>query len=407
MNIAKESAPAARALPRRLRQIGIVALLLALTVVAIGIVSRVHNDSVSRSKSEADAIPSVNLVEPGHDDAHQDLVLPGDVKAYYDAPIYARVSGYLKMWYVDIGTQVKAGQLLAEIDSPELDQQLLQARADLATAEAKERLATITNKRWKDMLTSNSVSKQEADEKNGDYEAKAADTAAARANMERLLALASFKRILAPFDGVVTERKTDIGALINAGSGSGPELFRVADTHKLRVYVQVPQAYARQISKGMTAQLHLPEEPGRSYPATVVATSDAISEISRTLLVQLEADNARGELTAGSYADVRFDLPAIAGVMQLPVSALLFREHGLKVATLGPDNRVLLKSIQLGRDLGTRVEVMSGLSPSDHVIDSPPDWLAQGDSVRTAQPPPAAAKASGGKIVAKADVPAS
>ena len=195
---------------------------------------------------------------------------PATCKAFYDAPIYARVSGYLKKWYVDIGTPVKAGRLLAEIETPELDQQLQQARADLATAEAKEQLATITNKRWRDMLASNSVSKQEADEKNGDYEAKAATTAAERANVDRLQALASFKRIVAPFDGVVTARKTDIGALINAGSGSGPELFRIADTHKLRIYVQVPQTYARQISKDMTAQLRLPEEPRHTYPAKVV-----------------------------------------------------------------------------------------------------------------------------------------
>ena len=303
------------------------------------------------------------------------------------------------------GTPVKTGQLLAEIETPEVDQQLLQARADLATAEAKERLATITNKRWRDMLASNSVSRQEADEKNGDYEAKAATTAAGTpANVERLQAQASFKRIVAPFDGVVTARKTDIGALINAGSGSGPELFRIADTHKLRIYVQVPQTYARQISKDMTAQVRLPEEPRHTYPAKVVSTSEVISEASRTLLVQLEADNSGGQLTAGAYADVRFDLPASVGVVQLPVSALLFREHGLKVATVGAENRVVLKNIQIGRDFGTRVEVVSGLDAADRVIDSPPDWLAQGDVVRTMpSAAPVPAKSPEGKIVARAD----
>ena len=300
---------------------------------------------------------------------------------YYDAPIYARVSGYLKKWYVDIGSPVKAGDVLAEIETPEIDQQLEQARADLATAVAKEKLAKLTAKRWDDMLKSESVSRQEADEKNGDYEAKAAATVAAKANVDRLQAMASFKRIVAPFDGVVTARRTDIGQLINAGSSSGAELFRVADTRKLRVYVHVPQTYSDEVTKGMTAQLQFPEKPGKSFPATVASTSDAINESSRTMLVQLEADNSQGKLVSGSYADVHFDLPAPANVVQLPVTALLFREHGLKVATLGANNQVVLKNIQLGRDFGTRVEVISGLDPNDRIIDSPPDWIAQGDAV--------------------------
>jgi RND family efflux transporter MFP subunit len=377
---------------RRLRRAGATALLLAAALAIAGIAARMHDDRLLKQRADTEAIPTVRVVEPGRVAAREDLLLPGNVHAWYDAPIYARVSGYLKQWHADIGTPVKSGQLLAEIETPELDQQLLQARADLATAQAHEKLAAITAKRWRDMLASNSVSQQEADEKTGDYEAKQAATAAARANVERLQALESFKRIVAPFDGIVTARRTDVGALINAGSGNGHELFRVADTRKLRVYVHVPQTYASEIRTDMAAQLSLPEQPGQTYPARVIATANAIDETSRTLLVQLEADNADGRLTAGSYVEVRFDLPAPSGALQLPVSALLFRRHGLKVATLGPGDRVVLKSIQIGRDYGTRVEVVSGLTRADRVIDSPPDWLGEGDLVRVASIAPTPAK---------------
>jgi RND family efflux transporter MFP subunit len=372
--------------PSRLRRTGLIALLIVLSLAVGGIAIRLHANAALKQRTEVAAVTTVSLIDPARVDAHEELTLPGDVQAYFDAPIYARVPGYLKKWYVDIGTPVKAGQLLAEIETPELDQQMHQAQADLATAKAKEKLAQITSKRWTDMLASESVSKQETDEKNGDYEAKIATTAAARANVDRLQALQSFKRIVAPFDGVVTARKTDIGDLINAGSSSGGELFRVADTHKLRVYVQVPQTYSDQVTNGMTAQLHFPEKPDRSYPATVVGTSQAISQASRSLLVQLEADNAQGKLISGSYAEVHFDLPATQAVLQLPVTALLFRRHGMKVATLGEDNRIVLKNIQIGRDLGTQVEVVAGLGSADRVIDSPPDWLAQGDQVHVTDP---------------------
>jgi RND family efflux transporter MFP subunit len=381
--------PERRLEPRRLRRTGMLALAIAVALGAGGIALRMQAGATLKAKTEADAVPVVGVIDPAPVDTREELVLPGNVQAWFDAPIYARVQGYLKKWYFDIGARVKAGDVLAEIETPELDQQLRQAEADLATAKAKEKLAEVTAKRWKGMLASDSVSKQEADEKSGDYEAKAATTSAARANVERLQALASFKRIVAPFDGVVTARKTDIGALINAGSSSGAELFRVADTHKLRVYVQVPQTYSAQIEDGMHAQLHFPEQPDRSYPATVAGTSQAINESSRALLVQLEADNANGRLVSGSYAEVHFDLPATAGVLQLPVTALLFRQHGLKVATLGADGHVVLKNIQLGRDMGTRVEVVAGLTAADRVIDSPPDWIAQGDQVRAAVSAPA------------------
>jgi len=377
---------------RRLRLIGIVALIVAAALACFGIMRRLHGESVLKHKIEENASTTVNVIAPSQGGSKQELVLPSNVQAFYDAPIYARVPGYLKKWYVDIGTKVKAGDLLAEIETPELDQQVRQAQADLAMAVAKEKLAGTTAQRWQAMLASTSVSKQESDEKSGDFDAKRATVSAERANVERLQALTSFKRIVAPFDGVITSRKTDIGALINAGSGSGPELFRIADTHKLRVYVQVPQAYASQIAIGMRADLKLPEQAGRSYPAQVVSTSNAINEISRTLLVQLEVDNANGNLIAGSYADVHFDLPASNEVLQLPVTTLLFRRDGLKVAIMANDGRTVLRSIQLGRDFGTRVEVLSGLSATDRIIDSPPDWIAAGDPVRAAETEKPAAK---------------
>jgi RND family efflux transporter MFP subunit len=374
---------------RRLRLIGIIAVIVAISLAAGGIWARTANENGLRERVDADATPTVSLAKLSRDESKQVLTLPSNIQAYYDAPIYARVSGYLKKWYFDIGAKVKAGAVLADIETPELDQQLQQAKADLATAVAKEKLAEITTQRWQSMLASTSVSKQEADEKNGDFEAKRAEVNAARANVDRLLALTAFKRVVAPFDGTVTARKTDIGALINAGGGTGPELFRVADTHKLRIYVQVPQAYAQQIQVGMRATLQLPERPGRSSAATVTSTSAAINEAARTLLVQLEVDNANGDLLAGSYADVHFDLPATLNVLQLPVTALLFRQHGMEVATLDADDKVVLKPITPGRDFGTRIEVVDGLAATDRVIDSPPDWLAQGDRVRVATTEPA------------------
>ncbi len=314
-------------------------------------------------------------------------MLPGTLRAYIDAPIYARVGGYLKRWYVDIGAHVRAGQVLAEIETPELDQQLLQAQADLATSRANERLSATTNARWARMLASDSVPQQEADEKAGDYEAKKATVAAAQANVDRLRATASFKKIIAPFAGIVTARRTDVGALINAGAGAGQELFRVADTHKARIYVDVPQTYAGEVHVGTQAMLRMPEKPGDGTAAVVTDTSASISENSRTMLVQLVADNADGTLLPGSYVDVTFKLAVQQGILRLPVSALLFRRHGLEVATLGSGDRVAMKKVTLGRDYGTEVEVMTGLTSSDRVIDSPPDSLAAGDLVSLAPTP--------------------
>jgi RND family efflux transporter MFP subunit len=341
----------------------------------------VQSHAALRQWTDAQAIPSVEVISPRSDGDAQHLTLPGNVQAYIDAPIYARVSGYLKHWDVDIGARVKAGQVLAEIETPEIDEQLQQAQADLRTAEAKAKLAKVSAKRWQNLLASESVSKQDADEKASDFEAREAEVAGATANVDRLKALESFKRIVAPFDGVVTARRTDIGDLIDAGGGNRPELFRIADTHKLRVYVQVPQNYAPEIKRGLSADLSLPEHPGVTYPATVVDSADAINPASRTLLVQLQADNQDDRLLAGSYADVRFDLPNSGNALRIPISALIFRAKGLEVATLGAENRVVMKPIALGRDFGAEVEVVTGLDAHDRVIDSPPDSLGGGDQV--------------------------
>jgi RND family efflux transporter MFP subunit len=369
---------------RRLRIAGIVVVGVALVIAAWGIVSRAIAGMHVRQWTEERARPTVSLIELTRAKPDRELVLPGTLRAYIDAPIYARVGGYLKRWYVDIGAHVKAGEVLAEIETPELDQQLLQAQADLATARAKERLSATTASRWAKMLAADSVPAQEADEKAGDYEANRAIVTAAEANVERLRATASFKKIVAPFAGVVIARRTDVGALINAGAGAGQELFRVADTSKARIYVDVPQAYSGEIRAGTQAVLRVPERPGESFAAAVVDTSASISENSRTMLVQLEAGNPKGELLPGSYVDVRFQLATTPGILRLPISALMFRREGLEVAILGQDDRVLMKHVALGRDFGVEVEVVSGLNSSDRVIDNPPDSLADHDLVSVA-----------------------
>ena len=318
------------------------------------------------------------------------LVLPGNVQANYEAPIYARTSGYVKAWHTDIGTKVTKGQLLAEIDTPEVDDQLRQAEADLATAQANDDLARSTAKRWQGLLATDSVSRQETEEKVADAAAKDALVNASKANVARLQQMEQFKRVLAPFDGVVTERRTDIGALINAGSGSGPELFRVADTATLRVYVQVPQAYTQTVKVGMPAELHFAEFPRRNFAATVARTAEAMDPTARSLLVELRVDNKDGTLMPGGYTEAQFALPSSATTLRLPINTLLFRSEGLRVAKLGADGKVALTPITLGRDFGSQVEVVKGVEPTDAVVLNPPDSLADGQTVRLAQPVEAA-----------------
>lgn len=364
----------------------LIALLIVAAVVAVtGIMKRQQTDAALAKWTAAQAIPTVAVISPKPATGNRELVLPGDIEAYYEAPIYARVNGYLKMWYDDIGARVKAGQLLALIDTPDLDQQLEQAKSDLASVKASAALAELTAKRWQNLLSSNAVSQQTSDEKAGDALAKKALVQAAEAKVHQLDAMEGFKRIIAPFDGVVTARDTDIGALINAGSGGGgTELFKVADIHQMRVYVRVPQAYSAQLHVGMPVTLRLPQYPQQTFPAKLDTTSNAISKESRTVLVELLADNPDGKLWPGTFAEVHFELPPAPGTYDVPTSALLFRSHGLQVATVGPDNKIVMKSLTIARDLGTVVEVERGISPTDRIVDSPPDSLAQGDEVKLA-----------------------
>ena len=384
-------APLRRTIRRYSLLLGAIALILALW----GEVSRVRaRASLARESVEA-AIPTVNIVVPNRTPLGEELVLPGTVQAYIEAPIYARTSGYLKDWRTDIGTEVTKGQLLGEIETPEVDQQLSQAEADLATARANEALSNTTNTRWKGLLSTESVSKQDADEKAGDAAAKKAAADSAAANVARLRELESFKRVVAPFSGVITARNTDIGALINAGQSAGSELFRIADMHKLRIYVHVPEIYAAVTRPGLDAELRFAEQPDKTFAAKTVRTSNALDPTLRTLEVELELDNANREVFPGAYAEVHFKLPASAESLRLPANTVLFRATGLQVATLDGRKRVKLKSIVQGRDFGTSIEILSGLGADETVILNPPDSLTDGLLVRVAVPPPAQSKDKG------------
>ncbi|MDA8231385.1 MAG: efflux RND transporter periplasmic adaptor subunit [Magnetospirillum sp.] len=373
--------------PRKLRLAGLAAVGALLAIGGWGLVSRYHAGIRLAQDAAVRAIPTVVVLKAAPAAANDELVLPGDVQAYYEAPIYARTSGYLKTWLTDIGTPVKKGQMLGEIDTPDVDDQLRQAQADLATAEANDRIAQSTDRRWQMLLATDSVPRQEAEEKAADAAAKDALVASAKANVARLQQLEDFKRVVAPFDGVVTARNTDIGALINTGSGIGPELFRVADVSRLRIYIRVPQPYVAAVKPGMTAALHFAEYPRRTFPATLVRTAQAIDPAARTLLVELRAENPRGELFPGGYTEVHLRVPTPADNVLLPVNTLLFRAEGLRVAKLGAGNRVVLVPVTPGRDYGTKVEVVDGVRPGDPVILNPPDSLAEGQLVRVAAPP--------------------
>jgi RND family efflux transporter MFP subunit len=370
--------------PRRLWIFGLGALTVATVAGLYGVADRSWSEDRLVQLTAQEAVPVVHVIHPIAGAGHVQVALPATIDAYFNAPIYARVSGYLAMWYHDIGAHVSKGELLATIATPDLDQELAQATANLAVANANYQLANVTARRWQKLLKSDAVSVQEVDVRTGDAAAKLASVGAAKANVARLQALETFKNIVAPFDGIITERKTDVGALINSGSGLGPELFAVSDVHKMRVYVQVPQAQSAQIIKGMSADLALPQYPNRTFKAFVDTTSGSIDPRSNTMLVELIADNQAGLLSPGTFATVKFNLPPQTGVVRIPTSALLFREGGLKVATVGPDGKATLKPVQSGRDLGTEIEVSDGLSPSDNVIDSPPDSLINGQTVHVA-----------------------
>jgi RND family efflux transporter MFP subunit len=377
--------PAAAALSRRTLHIaGTAIAVIAVVVVIAGVAMRTSDAARLRERADAQAVPTVVVIAPGNAGAAATLDLPGRLEAYSRAPIYARVSGYLKSWKVDIGAPVKAGQLLAEIEAPDLDQQLLQARADLASIQANAALAGTTAKRWQSMLGSDSVSRQEAEEKAGDFATKQSMVNAAQANVDRFVAMKSFTRIVAPFNGVVTARSTDVGALINAGGGAGQELFVVSDTKTLRVYVSVPQNYVSLIKRGTKARMSVPEHPGKSYTATVESLAQAVNTASGGMLVQLAVDNGNAELLPGGFANVSLDLPRDAGALNIPPSALIFDKSGLRVATVGADSKVMLKTVTVARDFGKFIELASGLAADDRVIESPPEGVTNGDLVRVA-----------------------
>lgn len=343
-------------------------------------------NTVARETQEM-AIPSVSVVHPKHTGPLQEVVLPANVQAYIDAPIYARTNGYLQRWYVDIGAHVKSGQLLAEIDTPEVNQQLRQALADLATAQANVHLAQITAERYTDLLKTDSVSKQDADNAQSDYAAKKTVVQSAQANVKRLEDLQSFEKIYAPFDGVITARNTDIGALIDSGSagGSRTELFHIAQPGKLRVYVNVPEAYSQAAKPGLTADLTLTEFPDRRFQGKLVRTADAIDLNTRTLLVEISVNNPTGELLTGAYAQVHLKLPTPQSAFTIPVDTLLFRSEGLRVVVVN-NNKAELRPITIGHDFGSEVEVVAGLTGDESVVINPPDSIESGENVRVVQP---------------------
>ena len=388
--------PTPSVLPRRsskgATRIGIIIAIIAVVFVGWCIFYRVKARAALEQQAQAQTRIPVNVTHPEASSANEELVLPGNVQAWIDAPIYARTTGYLKRWLVDIGTPVKSGQLLAEIDTPEVDQQLAQAKADLATAQANNQLAQSTAARWKDLLATDSVSKQDADDKIGAATADAALVNSAQANLGRLQQLQGFKNVVAPFSGIITARNIDIGDLINPGGSGQRELFHIVDTHKLRIYVQLPQTYVASVTKGMTAQLHFTEHPGQDYPAQVVRTAEAVDPNTRTMQVQLESDNPNNTLLPGAYAEVHFQLPAQVGALRLPSNTLLFRANGMQVASVDDNGRVTLKTVALGRDFGKEVEVVNGLAASETVIVNPPDSIATGDTVKIIAAPATPAK---------------
>ncbi len=359
-------------------------LLFSVGLVAYGMVSRATQNSRLRELTEAQAVPSVAIIAPIAAQDHASLDLPGRLEAYIRAPIYARVPGYLKSWRHDIGDQVKAGDVLAEIDAPDLDQQLAQARADLSVAEANAKLAQISAERWQSLASTDAVAQQDVDQRTFTLNANVAQVKAAQANVDRLIAEQGFKHLIAPFNGVVTARDTDIGALINVGAAGGAELFVISETRKLRVYLNVPQNYVPSVPPGTNATIRVPEHPDRTYSGTVEASAQAVNPSTGTTLMQLIVDNSAGEMMPGDYASIHLQIADGANALRVPSSALIFDAKGLSIATVDADNHVLVKPVSIARDLGTVVELASGLAPNDRVIENPPDGIGTGDTVRLA-----------------------
>jgi len=359
----------------------------AAALLALGIVPRLHASTALTEQVYAQREVPVETVAPTRAPASQELLLPGSVTPYADASIYARTSGYVQHWYADIGTKVKAGQTLADIQTPELDAQLKQARADEATAKANYAFANSTAQRWQTMLKTQSVSQQDTDAKTSDSEAKLAALQSAQANVARLTELVSYEKVTAPFDGVVTVRNVDVGALVTSGGSPGlagmpGELFHIEQTDRLRIFVNVPQDDASSISTGTQLYLTTQQYPGRRFAATVARSANAIDPVSRTLRVEIDVDNRDGALLPGAYAQVHLALQTAHPALELPVSALLFRPDGVTVAVVGKNNTVQLKTVTIGRDFGTYVEIATGVEATDRVINNPGDAVSNGEAVR-------------------------
>lgn len=374
--------------PQGLRKAGIIFVVLVVAVVAYGLVSRAAENTHLQELTEAQAIPNVAVDVPGHGEAGTGIDLPGRLEAYVRAPIYARVPGYLKSWKYDIGSKVKAGDVLAEIDTPDLDQQLAQARADLNVAEANAKLAEITAKRWQSLAGTDAVAKQDVDQRTFTWNADLAQVKSAQANVDRLIAEAGFKRLLAPFDGIVTARETDVGSLINAGAAGGAELFVVSETRKLRVYVSVPQNLVPSVPSGTPVTIRVPEHPGKSYSGAVEASAQSVSPSTGTTLMQVIVDNGAGDMMPGDYASIHLQSAAGADALSIPSSALVFDSRGLSIAVVGADDHVIVKPVSIERDLGAVIEIASGLGANDRVIQNPPDGITTGALVRVVSKAP-------------------
>ncbi|HSH95996.1 MAG TPA: efflux RND transporter periplasmic adaptor subunit [Roseimicrobium sp.] len=367
----------------RLWPLGIVIILITVVAVVFGYLPRARASAQLKADTRELAVPAVHYATVQEASTASALSLSAEVKPFVESPIYARASGYLKKWHVDLGAKVKAGQLLAEIDTPELNQQLAQAKAEVAQAEAALALAKTTAARWASLLKSASVSEQESAEKQADLALKIATLDASRANVRRLENLQGFSKVTAPFDGVITARKTDVGALVSETAGR--ELFHLAQIQTLRVYVRVPQSFARGIVAGLTGVLTVPDLPGRTYPAQVVRMSGSMDIESRTLLTELEVDNSKGEILAGSYAQIRFDSVKQVSALTLPANTLLYRSEGPQVAIIAGDGKLTMRTIKLGRDLGRTVEILEGVKPGEHIVMNPLDSFETGRIVRVVE----------------------
>jgi RND family efflux transporter MFP subunit len=364
-----------------------VLFLVFLIIGLYNIFQRRSERGVLAQQTEKLSIVHVAVIHATPVQADSQLILPGNVQSYVESPIYARTNGYLKKWYKDIGSHVKEGDLLAEIDTPEVDAQLAQAKADLATAQANVKLAGVTAERYEGLLKSDAVSKQEVDNYTGDYAAKQAMVLSAEANVKRLEELEAFKHVYAPFSGVITQRNVDIGTLINAGNGGNArEMFDLAQTDPLRVYVSVPQTYVPAMRIGLKACLQLTEFPARNFCGQVIRTANAVDPTSRTLLTEVDVPNPSGTLLQGEYAEVHFDVESSGKRLSVPINALLFRPEGTLVAVVGPDSRLAMKKLSIGRDFGDSVEVLEGIDTRDAIVINPPDSLENGQQVTVSGP---------------------